>query len=56
MFRLASLLIGFVLGFVVAALLGPHLYGGATTGVVLWNCGPRVEVAGHPGVYWDQCR
>jgi hypothetical protein len=56
MIRLLSVLIGFVLGFVVAAALSSHVYGGTSAGVVLWSCGPRVEVSGHPGVYWDQCR
>ena len=54
--RLIVLLIAFAAGFVVAAALGSHVYGGASTGVVLWNCGPRIEVSGHPGVSLDQCR
>jgi hypothetical protein len=42
-------LIAFVIGFVVAALLGSHVYFGSSTGVMLWNCGPQIEVVGHPG-------
>ena len=50
-------LIGFVVGFIVAAMLGSHVYFGSSTGVILWNCGPQIEVAGHPGVASStQCR
>ena len=56
MVRLAILLIVFVGGFVVAALLGAHAYRGTSSGVVLWTCGPRVEVSGNPGISWEQCR
>jgi hypothetical protein len=49
-------LIAFVIGFVVAALLGSHVYLGSSTGVVLWYCGPQIEVSGHPGVAPTACR
>jgi hypothetical protein len=49
-------LIAFVIGFVVAALLGSHVYFGTSTGVILWYCGPQIEVSGHPGVSPAVCR
>jgi hypothetical protein len=49
-------LLAFVVGFVVAALLGSHVYFGANTGVILWYCGPQIEVSGHPGVTTAVCR
>jgi hypothetical protein len=50
------ILVGFVIGFVVSALLGSHVYFGSRTGVVLWSCGPQVEVIGQPGVSATVCR
>ncbi|MBJ7599226.1 hypothetical protein [Candidatus Nephthysia bennettiae] len=49
-------LLAFVIGFVVAALLGSHVYFGTSTGVILWYCGPQIEVSGHPGVSPAACR
>jgi hypothetical protein len=49
-------LLAFVVGFVVAALLGSHVYFGSNTGLILWYCGPQIEVAGHPGVSPAACR
>ncbi len=49
-------LVAFVIGFVVAALLGSHIYLGSNTGVVLWNCGPQIAVSGHPSVAPTACR
>ena len=48
--------VAFVIGFVVAALIGSHVYFGSSTGVILWYCGPQIEVAGHPGVSTAVCR
>lgn len=56
MARLGVLLIIFAVGFVVAALVGAHAYGGTHTGFVLWSCGPGVEVSGNPRVFMEQCR
>jgi hypothetical protein len=56
MARLGVLLIMFVLGFVVAALLGAHAYRGTHTGFVLSACGPGVEIIGSPRAFMEQCR
>jgi hypothetical protein len=56
MVRLGILLIVFVCGFVVAALLGAHAYRGTHTGLVLSACGPGVEITGSPRAFMDQCR
>ena len=56
MARLGVLLIILAVGFVVAALVGAHAYGGTHTGFVLWSCGPGVEVTGNPRVFMEQCR
>jgi hypothetical protein len=45
-----------LVAFVMAALLGSHVYLGSSTGVVLWYCGPQIEVSGHPGVAPSACR
>jgi hypothetical protein len=49
-------LLAFVIGFIVAALLGSHVYLGSSSGVILWYCGPQIEVTGHPGVSPQVCR
>jgi len=56
MVRLGVLLIVFVLGFAVAALLGAHAYRGTHTGFVLSACGPGVEIIGNPRAFMEQCR
>jgi len=56
MTRIAILVIVFVLGFVVAGLLGAHAYRGAHTGFVLSACGPGVEIIGSPRAYMEQFR
>jgi hypothetical protein len=50
------IVLAFVVGFVVAAVLGAHVYFGTSTGVILWYCGPQIEVSGHPGVSPAVCR
>ncbi len=54
--RLGVLLIVFVLGFVVAAVLGAHAYRGTHTGFVLSACGPGIEIIGSPRAFIEQCR
>lgn len=56
MVRLILLLIVFALGFVVAALVGAHATRGPHTAVVLWTCGPGVEVNGNPRFFFDPCK
>ena len=56
MVRLILLLVVFALGFVVAALVGAHASRGAHTAVVLWSCGPGVEVNGSPRFFFEQCK
>ncbi len=36
---------------------GAHVYHGRVNGgVVLWDCGPGLEVYGTPGLFWeDEC-
>lgn len=56
MIRLALLLIVFALGFAVAAVVGAHANRGAHTSVVLWSCGPGVELNGSPRLFFEQCK
>jgi len=54
--RLLVMVLIFACGFVVAALAGAHVYRGDHASLVLWTCGPGIEVAGHPGPIVEHCR
>jgi hypothetical protein len=53
--RLLVLLVVFLCGFVLAASVGAHVYRGNHAGLVLWACGPGIEVVGHPSLIVDHC-
>ena len=53
LFTLVVLIVGFVLGLAAAALIGTHI-DHARSALVLWNCGPGVDTAGH--VFQEACR